>query len=116
LDTPEEHETHLHIVFKCLRKNQLYLKWSKCELYTEQIDSISHIINKNGIHADTDKLSHIQGWWTPRNYNDIQRFVGLVNYLANFLMYYTGPLLVMTQNATPFHWRPIHQQCFDILL
>ena len=32
-NTPEEHEAHLHIIFKHLRKNQLYLKWSKCELH-----------------------------------------------------------------------------------
>ena len=42
----------------------------------------------------------------------------MVNYLANFLpdiTYYTGPLLAMTQNGTPFHWRPIHQRCFDMI-
>ena len=81
-NTPEEHEAHLCIVFERLRKNQLYLKWSKCELYAERIDCLGHIIDKNGIHADTDKLHRIWEWRTPRNYNDIQRFVGLVNYLA----------------------------------
>jgi hypothetical protein len=117
-DTPEEHEVHLCIVFERLRSNQLYLKWSKCDLYAEQVDCLGHIIDKDGIHADTDKLAHIREWRVPWNYNDIQCFVGLVNYLANFLpdiTHYTGPLLAMTQNGMPFHWRPIHQRCFDMI-
>jgi hypothetical protein len=28
---------------------------------------------------------------------------------------YSGPLMSMTQNGAPFHWRPIHQQCFDVI-
>ena len=106
-NTPEEYEAHLHIVFEHLRSNQLYLKWSKCELYTERVNCLGHIIDKNGIHVDTNKFSRIREWHTPQNYNDIQHFVGLVNYLANFLpdiTHYMGPLLAMTQNGTPFHW------------
>jgi hypothetical protein len=65
-----------------------------------------------------DKLACIREWRTPWNYNDIQWFIGLVNYLAKFLpdiTSYTGPLLAMTQNGTPFHWRLIHQRCFDMI-
>ena len=64
-NTPEEHEAHLCIVFECLRSNQLYLKWLKCELFAEWVDCLGHIIDKNGIHVDTDKLSHIREWRTP---------------------------------------------------
>lgn len=117
-ETIEEHEEHLREVFERLRKAQLYLKWSKCELYAERIDCLGHIIDDEGIHADADKLHRIREWRTPRNYNDIQRFVGLVNYLASFLPVisaYTGPLMSMTQNGSPFHWRPIHQKCFEMI-
>jgi hypothetical protein len=90
----------------------------KCDLYTKKIDCLGHIINKDGIHADADKLSHIWDWRVPRNYNDVQRFVGLINYLGNFLpdvTAYTGPILAMTQNGMPFHWHPLYQRCFDMI-
>jgi len=29
---------HLKIIFDSLRKNYLYLKWSKCNLYAKEID------------------------------------------------------------------------------
>ncbi len=94
------------------------MKWSKCNLYAEEIDCLGHIIDSKGIHPDVDKLSWIRDWRTPRNYNDVQRFVGLVNYVGDFLpnvTTYTGPLQAMTQNGSPFFWRPIHQRCFEMI-
>ena len=117
-DTIEEHEQHLRVVFERLRQHSLYLKWKKCELYADKVDCLGHIIDDQGIHPDSDKLARIREWRTPRNYNDIQRFVGLVNYIGAFLpdiTTYTGPLMAMTQNGTPFYWRPIHQRCFDMI-
>jgi hypothetical protein len=106
------------VVFEHLRANCLYLKWAKCDLYAEKIDCLGHIIDKDGIHADVDKISRIWDWRVPCNYNDVQRFIGLINYLGNFLpdvTAYTGPILAMTQNGMPFHWRPLHQHCFDMI-
>ena len=62
-------------------------------------------------------MRSIRDWPTPRNYNDIQRFVGLVNYVAQFMpdiTSYTSPLTGMSSQAT-FTWNPIHQRCFDMI-
>ena len=75
-------------------------------------------IDQKDIHVDVDKLVQIRNWRVSRNYNDIQHFVGLVNYIGAFLpniTTYTGPLLSMTQNGAPFMWCPIHQRCFDMI-
>ena len=117
-DTIQEHEKALRTVFKHLRVQKLYLKWKKCELYAEKVDCLGHIIDKDRIHADMDKIARIVDWQTPHNYNNVQWFVGLVNYIGNCLpniSLYTGPLTSMTQNGTPFYWRPIHQRCFDMI-
>ena len=116
--TIEEHERCLRVVFTRLRENKLHLKWSKCELYAKRMECLGHVIDDNGIHPDVDKLQRIRDWRTPRNYHDIQRFVGLVNYVANFLpdiTTYTAPLQSMTRNGTPFFWRPIHNRCFEMI-
>ena len=116
--TIEEHEQYLRTVFERLRENRLYLKWEKCNLYASEMECLGHVIDDNGIHPDADKLQRIRDWRTPRNYHDIQRFVGLVNYVANFLpdiTAYTAPLQSMVQNGTPFFWRPIHDKCFEMI-
>ena len=56
-NTVEEHEQHLMVIFDRLRINFLYLKWTKCELYASRIDCLGHIIDNEGIHPNTDKLS-----------------------------------------------------------
>jgi hypothetical protein len=115
-ETTEEHEQHLHLVFNKIKEAQFYLQAEKCDLYAEQVDCLGHIIDDKGLHADADKMARIRDWRTPRNYNDVQKFLGLVQYLAHFLpdvSAYTSPLSAMTKNGQPFQWRPLHETCFQ---
>jgi hypothetical protein len=117
-NTPQEHQNHIRAVLERLRNNHLFLKWKKCELYAKEVECLGHIIDENGIHPDSEKMNSIACWRTPRSYNDVQRFAGLVNYVSNFLpnvTAYSGPLMSMTQNGTPFFWRPIHDKCFEMI-
>jgi len=114
----DEHEKHLMLVFEKIRKFQFYLKEEKCELYADQVDCLGHMIDHRGLHVDADKMIRICNWRQPRNYNDIQKFVGLVQYLAHFLpdvSSYTGPLSAMSKNSQPFAWRPLHDKCFEMI-
>lgn len=115
-DSVEEHEKHLALVFDKLRKAQLYLEESKLDLYSKRMDCLGHIIDDRGIHADADKMARVREWRTPRNKHDIQRFLGLVQYLAHFMpdvSAYTGPLSAIQRNGQPFLWKPMHQICVD---
>src|SRR6266481_3462478 len=91
----EEHERHLGQVFAKLREAQLYLSWEKVDLYSERMDCQGHIITDAGIHADADKMQKIWDWRQPRNYHEVQRFLGLMQYLVHFMpdiTTYTMPL------------------------
>ena len=90
----------------------------KCDLYTERMDCLGHIIDNNGLHADTDKMSRIRNWRTPQNLNEVQKFVGLMEYLAQFMpdiSVYTMPLTGIQRNGHPFMWRDIHETCFQTI-
>ncbi len=61
-------------------------------------------------------MQRIREWRTPRTFNDVKRFLGLVQYIAHFMpdvSAFTGPLHGMTKNGHVFEWRPIHQKCLD---
>jgi len=114
----DKHEKHLALIFEKIRKFQFYLKEEKCKLYAEQVDCLGHMIDHRGLHADADKMSQIRNWQQPRNYNDVQKIVGLVQYLAHFLpdvSSYTGPLSAMSKNSQPFAWRPLDDKCFEMI-
>jgi hypothetical protein len=115
-DSIEEHEEHLKLIFAKLRKAQLYLEEKKLDLYSKRMDCLGHVIDDRGIHADTDKMSRVREWRTPRNKHDVQRFLGLVQYLAHFMpdvTAYTGPLAAIERNGHPFHWTPLHRVCME---
>jgi transposase InsO family protein len=113
-DSLEEHCDHLNTVFSILRSESLHVNPRKVDLFGEQLDVLGHLINDQGIHPDQDKLSQIRDWPTPRSTNAIQRFLGLVNYIASFVP-------VLTKSTTPlslagaadkFEWTPLLDNCF----
>lgn len=117
-DSIEDHERHLKLVFDKLREQKLYLSRKKCDLYSKWMDCLGHVVDDRGLHADADKLERIRNWRTPRSYHEVQRFLGLVNYLSAFMpnvSAYTSPLSEMEHNERAFVWRPLHQKCFDMI-
>src|SRR6266481_3493717 len=112
----EEHEQHLSQVFDKLRETQLYLSWEKVNLYSERMDCLGHIIMDAGIHADANKMQKIWDWRQPCNYHEVQRFLGLMQYLVHFMpdiTAYTMPLTKCTHNGHPFQWTPLLTKCFE---
>jgi RNase H-like domain found in reverse transcriptase/Reverse transcriptase (RNA-dependent DNA polymerase) len=114
----EEHEEHLGLVFAKLREAHLFLTSNrdKIDLYSPRMECLGHIIDDKGIHADSDKMSRIREWRRPRSFEEVQRFLGLVQYLAHYMpdiSAYTTPLSGCTRNNRPFIWTPLLDKCFQ---
>jgi hypothetical protein len=73
----EEHEKHLRIVLQVLRDHQLYAKLTKCSFYQRYIYYLGHIISKEGIVVDLEKIKSIEEWPTPRSVAKAKSFMGL---------------------------------------
>ncbi len=115
-NTLEEHIENIRWVFAKLREHRLYLSAKKVDILSSSMDCLGHLIDDRGLHADSDKMVRIRDWPVPKNWHDVQQFLGLVQYLAHFMpdvTAYTGPLSAMTKNGQSFFWRPLHQKCFD---
>ena len=80
---------------------------SKVDLFSNNIDGLGHVIDDKGIHAESDEMQHIREWRTPQNYNEVQKFLGLVQYLAQFMpdiTTYTTPLSGAAHNNRVAEW------------
>ena len=80
-------------VLQQLRESQFYL--SKSKLFSDKTDCLGHVIDDNGIHTELDKMRRVREWRIPQNYNEVQKFLGLVQYLALYMpdiMGYMTPL------------------------
>ncbi|GJW30635.1 putative reverse transcriptase domain-containing protein [Tanacetum coccineum] len=58
--TREEHELHLGLVLEFLKKEKLYAKFSKCELWLREVQFLRHVINGDGIHVDPSKIEAVK--------------------------------------------------------
>ena len=67
----EEHENDLRMVLQLLREHQLYAKLSKCSIYQKQIHYLGHIISKDGIIVDPEKIEAIREWSVPKNVTEV---------------------------------------------
>ena len=117
-NTIEKHEDALEYVLKCLTDEQLYISPKKFRPYALRFNCLGHYRDENGLHASADKLELIRKWPTPSSYHDIQRFLGLVEYISRFLpnvSAYTTPLSGMCSNGLPFVWRALHNKCFETI-
>ena len=63
----------------------MYAKLSKCDFYRDRIQYLGHIISKEGISVDPEKIEAIMGWPTPRNVTDVRYFMGLAGYYRRFI-------------------------------
>ena len=63
-----------------------------------------------------DKMGHIHKLHTPKNLKEVQQFLGLIQYLAHFMLdviAHTGPLSAICRNGQPFYWKPLYEACFN---
>ncbi|GJS83646.1 putative reverse transcriptase domain-containing protein [Tanacetum coccineum] len=75
-ETWEEHEVHLGLVLKLLKKEKLYAKFSKCKFWLQEVQFLGHVINGDGIH-DPIKIEAVKNWEAPRTPSKVRLFLGL---------------------------------------
>jgi hypothetical protein len=117
-DTISDHKMHLEFTLQKLRENHLFLEKAKCDLFSFNMDCLGHLIDDQGLYANANKMAHIHNWPMPKNLKDVQRFLGLIQYLAHFMpdvTAYTGPLAAICRNGQPFYWKPLHETCFNYI-
>ncbi|GJW75979.1 putative reverse transcriptase domain-containing protein [Tanacetum coccineum] len=56
----EEHEKHLKIILKLLKKERLYAEFSKCDFWLDSIQFLGHVIDHSGVHMDPSKIKAIK--------------------------------------------------------
>ncbi|GKC80728.1 putative reverse transcriptase domain-containing protein, partial [Tanacetum coccineum] len=102
--TQEEHEKHLKLVLELLKKEKLYAKFSKCELWLREVQFLGHVINGNGIDVDPSKIEAVKNWKAPRTPTEVRSFLGWAGYYRRFIENFSKiskSLTILTQKSLP---------------
>lgn len=84
----KQHQAHLQAVYKLLRSHQLVAKESKCVFCDDRVEYLGHVISKDGVATDPEKLQAIKNWPLPQNIKQLRGFLGLTGYYRKFVRGY----------------------------
>jgi len=76
----EECADNLRTVLQALREHKLYAKLKKCAFWLEEVVYLGHVVTKEGIKVDSQKVKVITEWPRPTNVTEIRSFLSLAGY------------------------------------
>ena len=68
-----------------LREHQLYAKFSKCDFFKDKIQYLGHVITKDEVSVDPDKINAINEWPVPKDVTNVRSFMGITGYYQRFI-------------------------------
>ncbi|XP_062527926.1 uncharacterized protein K02A2.6 isoform X1 [Bombyx mori] len=101
------HERKLKEVLCRLQDAGLTLRKDKCAFFQNEVSYLGYTIDKNGIRKNPDKVKAILDAAIPKNLNELQSFLGLINYYRNFVPNASSilsPLHFLLQKGVKWHW------------
>lgn len=116
--TETEHDECLRNVLTALKKRNVLLNHSKCELKKPEITFLGHKLSKDGVRPTEDKVEAIRKCREPRTKEELRSFLGLVTFLSRFLPNLTtttAPLRELIKKDSHFDWTNKHQEAFTTL-
>lgn len=93
----QEHIVNLEKVFNRLRESNFKIQMDKSEFLKLETAYLGHIISKDGIKPNPDKITAIQRFPLPKTATEIKRFLGLLGYYRKFIPDFARITKPMTQ-------------------
>eukprot|EP00253_Pinus_taeda_P011458 PITA_11458 len=112
----QEHLKHLRQIFITCRKYGISLNPKKSLFGLEEGKLLGHIISKDGIRIDPDRIQAILQMPHPRNIKELQAFLGKINFLRRFipnLAELSRLLNNMLKKDTKVKWTVEENQAFE---
>jgi hypothetical protein len=76
----DEHYRITCLVLDRMHEHKLYLRPEKCEFEKSRIEELGIIISHNKVEVDPVRISGVVDWLIPSNKNEVQFFVGFINF------------------------------------
>src|SRR3954464_10959919 len=114
----EEHAEHLRLILEKLREHKLYAKYSKCEFWLPEVTYLGHVISKDGIVVNPERIQAILDWTPPKTVKQVRSFLGLASYCRRFVENFSKiakPLTNLLHKGVKFEWTDKCQESFQAL-
>jgi hypothetical protein len=103
----EDQRVHLRKVLERLRREQLFTKLEKCEFWLDSVSFLGHIISREGVSVDLEKVKAVVDWTKPTSVHEVRSFLRLAGYYRRFIERFSklsGPLTVLIRKNSHYLW------------
>ncbi|KAJ8044099.1 hypothetical protein HOLleu_11471 [Holothuria leucospilota] len=111
-----QHEHRLRQVLERARHMNVKLNKSKCQLRKSEIAYLGHVVGKEGLKIDQEKVRAITEMEAPTDKAGLQRFMGMVTYVSKFipnLSQVSAPLRILLKKDVQWHWEENQEESFQ---
>ena len=126
------------LVLHWLQDFNLKIKLKKSYLFQLKVIFLGHVLLKEGISLNPEKVEKVKNWPTPKSTKEVHSFLGLASYYHRFIPQFTKwaeplheliqPVATikkkkkfgikippLAQNLPPFEWAMKHHESFEKL-
>ncbi|KAK2701689.1 hypothetical protein QYM36_019670 [Artemia franciscana] len=118
ISAQDEFQRRMEEAFEGSQKERtVKLNKAKCILKSESIPYFGHVISKDGIHPDPNKVNALKEMPRPRNREELQTLLGMLNYLSRYIPNLSSqnePLRTLSKQHK-FVWEEVHDNAFDTI-
>ena len=112
----EEHEEKFNKLMERLSAANLKLQPDKCEFLRPEVAYLGHIIDKEGVRPDPNKLEDVKHFPILKNPKNLKQFLGLAGYYRRFIEGFSKiatPLNQLLKKDMKFIWTNKQYEAFD---
>jgi hypothetical protein len=108
-DNMDHHLADLHLALERMYPYGLKINPLKCAFSVSAGKFLAFIIHEHGIEIDPTKIESIKKVQAPQSKNDMQKFIGKLNYLRRFIFNLSGnisafAMILHLTNEANFTW------------
>ena len=110
-----DHDRNLEKFLQRCREKGIKLNKQKLKLKCTEFPYLGHLVTKEGLKPDPDKIEAVQEMPKPDSVKAVRRFCGFVNYLAKFmpkLSEVMEPIRNLTGKENEWKWTHEHDAAF----
>ena len=116
MEARQDQDRNLDAFLRRCKEKGIKLNKDKFDYKCEEVRFIGHKLTRHGLRPDTRKVEEIQKMPEPTDLNGVQRFLGMIKYLAKFLpdlSHDTEPIRRLTHKDTEYKWTDEQAQAFQ---
>lgn len=81
----QEHIERLKLIFERFRQSNFKIQLDKSEFLHKEVNYLGHLITKEGVKPNPDKIQAVKNFPIPKTPRDIKSFLGLAGYYRRFI-------------------------------